>query len=201
MRITTSLLVLYTAAGLASGQTVSTPNAILNYQPITGSGRAQWVVFNTAGPASIAGGVISAGWGTLFNTPKEYGPHWEGFGKRYGMRLTGVSVSNTMEAGLGAIWGEDPRYFRAGEGPFKNRVGHVIKRTFLAQNRQGRTMPAYARYVAIPANNFISNTWRADSEATTGRASLRTLLGFLGRMSSNAFTEFWPDVRQRVFRR
>jgi hypothetical protein len=35
--------------------------------------------------------VISAGWETLF-------------GKRYGMRLTGVSVSNAMEASLGAIW-------------------------------------------------------------------------------------------------
>ncbi len=161
----------------------------------------KWVVFSTVGPPSLVGGVISAGFGTLYNRPSEYGPHWEGFGKRYGIRLTGVSVSNTMEAGLGALWGEDPRYFRAAGQPFKTRLSHVVKMTFLAHNREGRTMPAYARYVAIPGNNFLSNTWRADSEADAGHASLRTLLGFLGRMSGNAFDEFWPDVKGRVFRR
>ncbi len=174
---------------------------VLNYQPITGEGRVKWVVFSTVGPPSLVGGVISAGFGTLYNRPSEYGPHWEGFGKRYGIRLSGVSVSNTMEAGLGALWGEDPRYFRAAGQPFKTRLSHVVKMTFLAHNREGRTMPAYARYVAIPGNNFLSNTWRADSEADAGHASLRTLLGFLGRMSGNAFDEFWPDVKGRVFRR
>ena len=152
---------------------------------------------STVGLQSMAGGVISAGWGTLFNRPREYGPHWDGFGKRYGMRLTGVAVSNAMEAGVGALWGEDPRYVRAGSESFGNRLWHIVKMTFLAQNREGRLRPAYARYIAVPGNNFLSNTWRAESEATPGNASLRTLLGFLGRMSSNAFQEFWPDVRQR----
>jgi hypothetical protein len=40
---------------------------------------------NTAGPESLLGGAISAGWGTLFDKPSEYGTHWQGFGKRYGM--------------------------------------------------------------------------------------------------------------------
>jgi hypothetical protein len=31
-----------------------------------------------------------------------------------------------------------------------------------------------------------------------GNAVFRTLLGFLGRMSSNAFQGFWPDVRHRL---
>jgi hypothetical protein len=69
--------------------------------------------------------------------------------------------------------------------------------TFVARNRQGQLRPAYARYIAIPGNNLISNAWRAGSEATAGNASLRAVLGFVGRMSSNAFQEFWPDVRQR----
>ena len=186
------------AAPLVSAQsTLSTQS----YEPITAKQRVDWVVLSTIGPESLAGGVISAGWGTLFNKPSDYGTHWEGFGKRYGMRLTGVSVSNAMEAGIGAVWGEDPRYVRSESESFGGRVGHVVKRTFLAQNRQGHLMPAYARYIAIPANNFISNAWRADSEATVGNAGVRTLLGFLGRMSGNAFQEFWPDVRHRLSRK
>jgi hypothetical protein len=114
------------------------------------------------------------------------------------MRLTGVSVSNTMEAGLGAVWGEDPRYPRAVGQPIKNRVAHVVKMTFLAPYRDGQIGPAYARYAAIGGNNFISNAWRADSEATVDRAAIRVGLGFLGRMASNAFLEFWPDVKDRI---
>ena len=155
--------------------------------------RLKWVVSSTVGPASLAGGAVSAGFGTLINLPSEYQTHWSGFGKRYGMRLTGVASSNVVEAGLGAAWGEDPRYTRAAGQPFRSRLGHVVKMTFLDSNNR----PAYARYAAIAGTNFASNAWRADSEATAGRASLRVALGFLGRMSGNAFREFWPDIKAR----
>src|ERR1700738_658475 len=85
----------------AAGQT--TPNVP---EPINGQQRLKWFALSTVGPQSLAGGAISAGWGTLFNAPREYGTHWDGFGKRFGMRLTGLSVSNAAEAGLGSIWGE-----------------------------------------------------------------------------------------------
>jgi hypothetical protein len=145
--------------------------------------------------------VFTAGFGTARNAPKEYGTHWEGFGQRYGMRMTGISTGNAMEATLGAIWGEDPRYraYRQEGQPFKDRVRRVALLTFVAHDRQGNLMPAYARYIAVPGNNFLSNTWRADSEANTHSALLRTFWGFLGLMGRNAFDEFWPDVQRKVF--
>jgi hypothetical protein len=48
--------------------------------------------------------------------------------------------------------------------------------TLLALDRQGQLMPACARYIAIPGNNFISNAWSAQER---GHASLRTLLASL----------------------
>jgi len=170
-------------------------------EPITPRERARWAIDNTVGPASLAGGVVSAGWGTLFNTPREYGTHWEGFGQRYGMRLTGIATSNVMEAGLGALWGEDPRYVRASTEGFGGRLGHAMKMAFLAQNKDGHLMPAYARFAAISGSNYLSNSWRADSEATLSRASVRVGLGFLGRIGGNIWEEFWPDVKQGLFHR
>jgi len=128
------------------------------------------------------GGLISSRWGTLVGKPSDYGTHWQGFGKRYGMRLTGVSVSkrdggqyrrdlgraSTLRAiSIGAVQGP-PGPRRQGDFPGDESTG----------------------------SNFISNTWRPDSEASVGNAAFRTLLGFVGR-SSNAFQEFWPDVRHR----
>lgn len=171
------------------------------YTPITGQGRMQWVVVGTIGPRSLAGGIFTSAYSTALNNPREYGPGWIGFGKRYGMRLTGIATGNLMEASVGAAWGEDPRYFRAPGESFGRRVKHVIKLTFATRRRDGGYAPAYARFIGVPGNNFLSNTWRADSESRTRDALVRTVEGFLGQMAGNAFGEFWPDVSARIFHR
>jgi hypothetical protein len=168
-------------------------------QPITPQQRIDWVVRGTIGPEALAGELFSAGWDTIFNTPKIYGTHWEGYGDRLGMSVAGNAVSNTMEAGLGAIWGEDPRYTRDPAAPFGHRLGHVFKMTFMAQNRNGQIIPAYARFIAIPGSNFLSNAWRAPGDDTAGDAAVRTGLGFLGHMGNNTFDEFWPDFKRKLF--
>src|SRR6266446_2128041 len=179
--------------------TIETAGPVANYGPPTVTDRVKWFALTTAGSLSLlAVGPLNSGWGTMLNKPKEYGPHWEGFAERYGVRLTGVSTGNAMEAGLGALWGEDPRYFRAEDEPFGSRVNNIAKMTFAARRHDGQLTPAFARCIAIPGNNFLSNTWRPDSEATTPAALRRTLFGFLGRMGGNAFQEFWPDVRQKL---
>lgn len=171
------------------------------YEMIPVKQRVQWVAIETFGPESLSVGTLSAGIGTARDRPVEYGPHWDGFAKRYGMRFTGVASSNAIEASLGAIWGEDPRYVRNQNLPFKRRVGNVFLLSFTARNREGKLMPAYARYIAIPGNNFLSNTWRVSSASTTNAALMRTLYGVLGEIGSNAWAEFWPDVKHYVFKK
>jgi hypothetical protein len=171
------------------------------YEPISGKQRIAWAALQTFGPESLLVGTLSAGIGTARNKPEEYGPHWEGFAKRYGMRFTGIAASNTIEAGLGALWGEDPRYVRNQNLPFKKRIGNIFLLTVTARNRQGKLMPAYARYIAIPGNNFLSNTWRVSRGSTTNAALTRTGYGFLSEIASNAWSEFWPDVKRIVFKK
>lgn len=180
---------------------LSDPSETEAYAPIAGPERLQWVVVETIGPRTLAGGIFTSAYSTALNNPREYGPGWEGFGKRYGMRLTGLATGNLMEAGLGAFWGEDPRYFRAPNQSFGRRVEHIIKLTFATRRRDGAYGPAYARFIAVPGNNFLSNTWRVDSESRTRDALIRTVEGFLGQMAANAFGEIWPDVKSRVFHR
>jgi hypothetical protein len=170
------------------------------YEPITGSQRLWWVFISTLGPRSLLlTGPLSAGIGTALDHPREYGGQWEGFGQRYGMRLTGISTSNAMEAGIGAIWGEDPRYKREPEKSFGGRVASVVEQGFIARGRDGNSHPAYARYMAVTGSNFLSNTWRADSEADSTHAMERTGYGFASRIAGNAWGEFWPDIKSHVF--
>jgi hypothetical protein len=173
------------------------PNATGPTQPISPTERVEWFAKSTVGPKSLAAGVVSSAWGTAFNQPKEYGSHWDGFGKRYGMRLTGVATGNAIEAGLGKLWGEDPRYFHSTEDRPLPRLRHAAAMVFLSRRADGKPAPAFARYAGVVGNNFISNTWRVPSESTVSAALTRSALGFAGRFASNLFDEFWQDIRHR----
>lgn len=200
MRLGLGLLIAGLPAVLA--QSPATPAGapvqlgVQDYRPITGGERFGWFAVST-GRGAVTGSVFSAAWGTALGRPEEYPNTWEGFGRRYRMSMAGVVTGNAMEAGVGAIWGEDPRYFPTNL-PIRGNVGakikHIIGSTFTAKNRRGETIPAYARFIAQPGNNFLANTWRVESEATVGQALLRTSFGFLGRMTSNAVAEFRNDL-------
>ena len=169
------------------------------YEPITAKERLEWLLYKTLGPDDLMAGVIISGYGTAVNKPPEDGPHWGGFAERYGVRLTGIATSNTMEAGLGAIWGEDPRYKSAHGKNFRARVASVVEQTFVTRRRDGHFAPAYARFMAVPGSNFLANAWRPDSEADSYHAGIRTLEGFGGVLGGNTWAEFWPSVRDHLF--
>lgn len=162
--------------------------------------RPGWVLRQTVGLESLGAGVFTTGIGTWRGVPEEYGRTWRGFGQRYGMRMAGIATQNVMEASIGAALHEDPRYKKA-EGPFKQRLISVFRQTALVKKDDGSYGPAYARYSAIVGGNFLSNAWRADSEAKVSSALLRTAYGFLGRLAGNAYSEFGSDAMRLVKKR
>lgn len=198
MKSRTTLPLLLIALSAANAQTAP---GVLAYEPITPQQRLKWFVNASLGPATLIGGVFSAGLDTWLNSPSEYGPHWEGYGKRYGLRLSERAVSSGLEVGIGALWGEDPRYYRVPEKRFAARVGNVIRMTVITHDRSGREMPSYARFVSTPAAAFISNSWIPDSQHSTGDALNRIGVIFATQAAGNALTEFWPDVKRRVLHR
>ena len=157
------------------------------YLPIKPRQRLRWFTSNTLDPSNLAGGLFLAAIGTAPDRPKEYGPHWGGFGDRYGMGMARSATENAIEGSIGLILREDPRYFRVPSRRFKARVGNVIRLTFAARGYAGGFGPAYARYAALFGGNFLSNTWRVNSEANTHDALLRTAEGFGGVLAANAF--------------
>ena len=186
-------------------QTVTQPAAQDNkaapplvYVPPTGGERVRWTVDGTFGATSIASGVFLAGWNTAWNIPSEWGASWSGFGKRFASREAQMTISNAVEAGLGAAWGEDPRYFPSGRTGIWTRTGYAAKRVFVAHRRSGQLAPAWARYAGAISSNLVANTWLPPSSTTTPQNVRRIGNGFLGRFVGNMWNEFWPDVRGRL---
>lgn len=171
------------------------------YRLITPSERVRWFVTSTVGPAHMAGVAFVSATGTAVNRPGEYGRHWGGFVNRLGIAMSAGATGTAMEAGVGLIAREDPRYLRTPQRVLKSRFGRVAVFTFLARKEGGQTKPAFARYIGIVGGNFLSNSWRVHSEGNVKGAILRSSEGFGGRAVANAFTEFWPDVKRYMFRK
>jgi hypothetical protein len=168
------------------------------YVPITPAQRVDWAVDGTIGTRSLTVvGPLATAWQTAFNTPEEWGRGFSGIAKRYAQREADVAISNTIEAGLGALWGEDPRYIPSGRKGIWPRARYAMKTVFLAQGRDGRLRPAWGRYAGNTLNNLIENSWLPPSMTTGRQTALRSGLGMLGRLGGNAWEEFWPDVVRR----
>ena len=171
-------------------------------EAVTPMERLSWFDRKTFGVLNLGGSIPAAAWLTFRDQPREAGPHWRGFAERYSVSVSTTALSNAMEAGLGAAWGEDPRYFRDRSGAsFKSRLGHVVKWTVVAPDRSGELRPAYARFIAISGSSFISNGWREPSDTDAEHSLSRIGFGLLGRMGSNAVDEFWPDVKRMLLHR
>jgi hypothetical protein len=192
------------AAGVdAAEQPAAAPRLTADaYAPITGAQRADWIVDGTIGTRSLfAVGPLATAWQTAFNTPDEWGRGASGIAKRYAQREADVAISNTLEAGLGAIWGEDPRYVPSGRTGIWPRARYAIKTVVLAQRRDGSLKPAWGRYAGNVVNNLIENTWLPPSMTTGRQTAWRSGLGLLGRLGGNAWEEFWPDVVRHLRRK
>ena len=194
------------AAELAPENVVSIPQDIV-VEPgptvaVTPTQRLVWFDKKSFGVQNLGGAIPVAAWLTFRDQPREAGPHWRGFANRYSVSVSTTALSNAMEAGLGAIWGEDPRYFRDRAGAsMKSRLGRVVKWTVVAPNRSGELRPAYARFIAISGSSFMSNGWREPSDTDAEHSLSRIGYSLIGRMASNAFDEFWPDVKHTLFHR
>ena len=205
------ILVLLTGLpGVAAAQPAADPDApdqaasaspltADTYVPVTAAERVDWIVDGTVGRRSLTIiGPLAVAWQTAFNTPEEWGRGFSGIAKRYAQREADVAISNTIEAGLGALWGEDPRYIRSRRKGVWPRARYALKTSVLAQGRDGRLRPAWGRYAGNTLNNLIENTWLPPSQTTGTQTVLRSGMGFVTRMGGNLWEEFWPDLARRL---
>ena len=169
------------------------------YEPMTSRELLRWFTADTIDPSILVGDAMEAALGTAPNRPNGYGPHWGGFGRRYGIGLSGDATGSAIQGVASLILREDPRYFRIPDQPFKARIRNVLWLSVAARNGKDSFKPSYARYTAVLGGSFLSNSWRVNGEANAHDALLRSAEDYGGVLAANAFEEFWPDVKRRVF--
>jgi hypothetical protein len=173
-------------------------DARATYSPITSSERAAWVTGEIASPGALSRAAFTSAWLTIGNWPKEWPRSARGYGSRFGDAQATTAISSSIEAGLGSLWGEDPRYFRSGRHERWARVRHAVASVALARRGDGHRAPAWGRFAGSMAGNVIENTWLPPSAATRSQTTARVATGFAGQLAANLWSEFWPDLRRRL---
>ena len=169
--------------------------------PLTVGEKLKFHATETASPGFVAEMAAYAGVLHWMDVPSEWGQGWPAYGKRVGSASGATAIRNVFAFTLDAALGEDPRYHRSGRGNILKRTGHAVRGTFATQTDRGGRRFATWRLGSAVAAAYLSNVWYPDRLNTVssgleqGAATIG--LDILGNVAS----EFWPDIKRKLFRR
>ena len=152
----------------------------------------------TYGPGAFLKSAAIAGINQARNRPVEWERGWEGYGDRFGSSMGQRAVSNTISFGVGALRGEDPRYFPSGQSGISARIGNALAQTFVAHTDQGGRTMAIGRVAGAFGGGFVSRTWQPEGHGII-RSGLRSgAMSLTSGAVSNIIREYWPDMKKRL---
>jgi hypothetical protein len=143
------------------------------------------------GPFALGGDVLAAGLDTASNTPREWGPHWNGFGKRFASQLGKGVIHHTTQFALEESFKLDSYYYRSTKKDVGSRLKNAITSTFTARRPDGSKTIGFPRiagsYTAgiIAAETWYPNRYGLKDGLKSGTLSLGT------DILSNLFKEFF----------
>jgi hypothetical protein len=160
--------------------------------PITGGDRLQWYLKATISPLSFVTSAASAGWGQLWDRPKEWREGAEGYGLRFASSYGEHVVRETLMFGASSALHEDNRYIHSGESDVRLRIRYAVASTFLARRDNGSRRLSFSRMGAFAGAAVISRLWQPRS--TRGPRSATVNLGTSVGVAAafNVVREFWP---------
>lgn len=168
--------------------------------PLTTGARAKYAVRRALGPESIGLGILTSGIQTWRGRPEQWGRDWEGFAQRFGMRMSRSIVSNSIDFGVGAALGTDPRYRRLGKGRFGTRLKHAMRASFYHHDSNGRRVPAISRFSGIAGSNIIMNRWMPEGDNTKLDVARRCGQQVGWHIGWTVLREFLPDIKRKLGR-
>lgn len=142
------------------------------------------------GPGAWARMVASAGWGTARNSPREWGPHWDGFGKRLASNFGKRAISGSVRYGLDEAFKLDSKFYRTKNKGVGNKVGNALVSVFTARRPDGRRTIGVPRLVGTYASNVVAaEVWYPSRY--TWKDGIRSGTMSLGvKFLANLFKEF-----------
>ena len=164
-------------------------------------GKLEFHAEKTYGPSAIVGLAAYAAVLQEVNSPEEWRQGGAAYGKRVASMAAWSGIHSALAFGLDSTLHQDPRYYRSGSAGFWRRAGHALRGTILTRTDAGGETLSTWRIGSAYGSAVLSNMWYPDrlNNARLGLIQGSMTLGF--DLAANLGSEFWPDVKRRVFGR
>jgi hypothetical protein len=145
---------------------------------------------------SMSGWITTAGWSHAFNTTPNYGTDSGAFGQRLGAAtVRGISKGIFGNSVFAPMFHEDPRYYRMGRGPFKERLWYAAKRVVITRSStDGRPVPNFSVFAGNAASSAMTVAYYPPRDTTAFQVSKTYGESFIGSLVGCMSSEFLPDV-------
>ncbi len=171
-----------------------------DYVPLTSRQKFDIFLKRTYSPRTFAGAAFDAGISQASSGHEEYGQGMEGYGKRFGASMadgeTGVFFGSFL---LPTLFHEDPRYFRRPDLPVARRALYASSRVLLTRTDHGGTSLNVGYLGGSMIGSALANTYYPFHERGLANTLQRFASGMTSDAGLNLLTEFWPDIRRKLF--
>jgi hypothetical protein len=170
-------------------------------QPLTSAEKIKVSFDDSFDPSAFLVAGIFAGISMAERGYTSFGAGAQGFGKYYGGAFADQAIGNIMTEGLFPIaLHQDPRYFVKGTGSFWKRTGYAISREFVTRGDDGLNHFNTSELAGNAVAAGISNLYYPAADRSFANTANKWGQQIALDTFFNVTKEFWPDVRNKLFR-
>jgi hypothetical protein len=150
-------------------------------------------------PAYVTAGLFASLY-QLENQNPAFGQGVAGYAKRAATAYGDQMIGNMFQEGIiPAVFHQDPRYFRLGEGSTMHRTWYALTRVIVARMDSGKETFNFSEWGGAMAVAAISNAYYPNTRNVNDNVQ-KVFIACATDAFSNVAKEFWPDIKRRLKR-
>jgi hypothetical protein len=139
------------------------PAAPNGYVRPTGKERFKAYIKSMFGPGALATRAAKSGFYTWTNSPEEWGPTWEGFGRRFASSTGTSIIKNSTMYGLDEVLKVDSRFYRSKKRDIGSRIKNALLTTVTSRRPDGSRTFGIPKIAGTYAASIIAaEAWYPD---------------------------------------
>ena len=150
-------------------------------------------------PYAFATQLFGAGWEQLIDGDPKFGSDSGAFGERLGAAALLQNSRAVLSDGImAAIFRQDPRYYRQGHRPVKQRIYHAAKRVFVIRSDEGKYQPNYSQLLGNAVATALTMTYYPAASATWPQTAEGYGISLATEALGNEIHEFTPVIKRVI---
>ena len=165
---------------------------------LSASDKFHMFVESTSDPLNFVGAAWDAATAQLDKDDPSYQMGAAGYGKRFGAAVTDNATGDFFGIFFyPALFRQDPRYYRLGQGSTQSRLGHALAHRFVTQGDSGKLMPNYSEWFGTVSSKALSNLYHPGNPRGFGPTASRVGYSVANDMAWDVLREYWPEIARK----